>query len=99
MLMCRRCLPSDWPCRVAAAHTGGTLVYGLQNKTQIVPFVRNFFGSPFSGSWSFPVLLPDCRVASAELFVTNIKGGSPTASICLTQTVDFGLRTLSGGQF
>jgi len=83
----------------AAAHETGVLVYELQKKTQIVPFVRNFFGSPFSGGWSFPVSLPDSRIASAELQVTNIMGNSPTAAICLTQTDDFGLRTLSGGQF
>jgi hypothetical protein len=82
----------------AAAHASGTTVYELRSKTQVVPFVRNFFGSPSSGSWSFPVPLPDCRIVSAELFVTNLRGNSPTGSICLTQTVDFGLRTLSGGQ-
>jgi hypothetical protein len=39
------------------------------------------------------------RVASAELFVTNQQGNSPVRSICLTNTVDSGLRTLSGGQY
>jgi len=38
-------------------------------------------------------------VVSAELFVTNMMGNSPTGSICLTQFTDYGLRTLSGGQF
>ena len=82
----------------AAAHASGTTVYELRTKTQIIPFVRNFFGSPASGSWSFPIPLPDCRIVSAELFVTNLRGNSPTASICLTATVDYGMRTLSGGQ-
>ena len=82
----------------AAAHASGTTVYELRTKTQVVPFVRNFFGSPASGSWSFPIPLPDCRIVSAELFVTNLIGNSPTGSICLTPTVDNGLRTLSGGQ-
>ncbi|HKW96960.1 MAG TPA: phage tail protein [Bryobacteraceae bacterium] len=82
-----------------AAHAAGTVVYGLKQLTQLVPFVPNFFGSPLSGSWSYPVVLPDCRVVSAELFVTNTKGNSPTSSVCLTQTVDSGMRTLSGGQF
>jgi hypothetical protein len=82
----------------AAAHASGTTVHELRTKTQVVPFVRNFFGSPASGSWSFPIPLPDCRIVSAELFVTNLRGNSPTGSICLTATVDFGLRTLSGGQ-
>jgi len=83
----------------SAAHAGGTLVYALTSKTQIVPFVRDFFGSPASGDWSFPTLVPDCRVTSAELFVTNVKGNSPTTAVCVTQTDDYGLRTLSGGQF
>ena len=39
------------------------------------------------------------RVASAELFVTNVRGNSPVRSICLTSSVDQGLRTLSGGQY
>jgi hypothetical protein len=43
--------------------------------------------------------MPDVRIASAELFVTNAKGNSETVGACLTQTVDRGLRTLSGGQF
>ncbi|MBZ5590638.1 MAG: hypothetical protein LAP39_00265 [Acidobacteriia bacterium] len=83
----------------SASHASGTLVYALLSKTQIVPFVRDFFGSPASGTWNFPVLLPDCRVTSAELFVTNIKGQSPTTAVCVTATDDYGLRTLSGGQF
>ncbi len=83
----------------AAAHVSGTTVYDLQTKTLILPFVSDFFGSPASGSWSFPVPLADCRVASAELYVTNLLGNSPTGSICLTQGVDYGLRTLAGGQF
>ena len=43
--------------------------------------------------------LANTKVASAELFVTNSKGNSPTAAINLTQSVDYGLRTLSGGQY
>jgi len=82
----------------AAAHASGTIVSELQKKTQIVPFVRDFFGSPASGTWSFSTLLPDCRVVSAELFVTNVKGSSPTTAISMTQGADYGLRTLSGGQ-
>jgi len=83
----------------SAAHPSGTLVYMLSSKTQIVPFAPDFFGSPASGSWSFPTFLPDCRITSAELFVTNIKGNSPTTAICVTAAEDFGLRTLAGGQY
>jgi hypothetical protein len=83
----------------AAAHAAQTLVYQLANKTAIAPFPPDFFGSPYSGSWSYSVNLPDVRVASAELFVTNQQGNSPVRSISLTNTVDGGLRTLSGGQY
>ena len=81
-----------------AAHAAQAPVYHLLRKTVIAPFPPDFFGSPYSGSWSYPVQLPSIRVASAELFVTNARGSSPVSSICLTGTSDHGLRTLSGGQ-
>jgi hypothetical protein len=83
----------------AAAHPAQSAVYHLAELVSIVPFARDFFGSPFSGNWSQAVPLANARVASAELFVTNAKGNSETTAICLTQTVDYGLRTLAGGQF
>jgi hypothetical protein len=83
----------------AAAHAAQTPVYPLLSQTMIAPFPPDFFGSPYSGSWSFPIALPDVRVASAELFVTNQQGNSPTRDICLTHTTDSGLRTLSSGQY
>jgi len=83
----------------ADAHDIGTKVYGLLQKTAIAPFAAEFFGSPYSGSWAFPVPLADARIASAQLFVTNRKGNSATTSIHLTQNDDLGLRTLSGGQY
>jgi hypothetical protein len=83
----------------AVAHAAGTLVFPLISQTTIVSFPANFFGSPYSGNWTYPITLPDVRVASAELFVTNRLGNSPTTGICLTHTIDYGLRTLSGGQY
>jgi hypothetical protein len=83
----------------AAAHAGGTAVYHLQKKVDVVPFVRDFFGSAYSGNWSHVVELPNVRVASAEFSVTNSRGNSEVSEGCLTQNVDAGLRTLSGGQF
>jgi hypothetical protein len=38
------------------------------------------------------------RLVSAELFVTNSQGASPTASTNFTSSQDGSLRTLSGGQ-
>ena len=58
----------------ALAHDAGTPMYLLTRRVYIVPFLRDFFGSPASGSFSFPVFLPDVRIAAAELFVTNSKG-------------------------
>lgn len=83
----------------AAEHAASSLIYGLNSKTVIAAFPANFFGSPYSGSWSQAIPLPDVRVGSAEMFVTNRRGSSPVRSICLTSAVDRGLRTLSGGQY
>jgi hypothetical protein len=82
-----------------AAHAAQTPVYHLAGKTVIAPFSPGFFGSPYGGSWNYPVLLPNARVGSAELFVTNKKGDSPKTAVSFTQTTDYGLRTLSGGQY
>jgi hypothetical protein len=84
---------------VATAHTAGTVIYPLANQTTIVPFPTNFFGSRYGGNWTYPITLPDVRVVSAELFVTNRLGNSQTTGICFTETLDRGLRTLSGGQY
>jgi hypothetical protein len=83
----------------AATHAASAPVYHLASQTVIAPFPANFFGSPYCGNWSYPVALPDVRVACAELFVTNDVGNSTTAGINLTHNDDKGLRTLSGGQY
>jgi hypothetical protein len=83
----------------AAAHAAGTPVYALAGRTEIVPFAPGFFGSPYSGSWRYPIDLADARVASAELFVTNARGNSPVSATHLTNNDDSGLRTFAGGQY
>ncbi|MCS7024721.1 MAG: phage tail protein [Bryobacteraceae bacterium] len=83
----------------ASAHAAGARVYHLNRKVFVIPFPRMFFGTPASGMFAHPIYLPMVRVASAELFVTNQVGSSPTRAIKLTGSTDYGLRTLSGGQF
>lgn len=83
----------------AAGHNSAAVVYQLAITTLIAPFPPQFFGSGYSGSWSYPVTLPDVRIACAQLFVTNSKGNSPPSAISLTHNVENGLRTLSGGQY
>jgi hypothetical protein len=85
--------------QVAAHAAGQAPVYHLASASAVAAFPPGFFGSPYSGSWTYPAILPDVRVASAELFVTNNKGNSPIGSIALTHTTDLGLRTTSGGQY
>jgi hypothetical protein len=84
---------------VAAAHAAGAQVFRLQERTSIAPFPAGFFGSPYSGSWSFAVNLPDVRIASAELLVSNSRGDSAARTVCLAGSASSGLRTLSGGQY
>jgi hypothetical protein len=83
----------------AVEHDAGALVSLLRATTAIAPFPPGFFGSPYSGSWAFPITLPNARVVSAQLFVTNGKGDSPIREICLTNNDDRGMRTCSGGQY
>jgi len=83
----------------AAAQNAGTTVYILSTKAIIAPFPRDFFGSPYAGSWAYPISMPDVRVVSAELFMANALGDGATASIHLTNNDDLGLRTFSGGQY
>jgi hypothetical protein len=83
----------------AAVYAAQVAVYQLLSKVAIIPFPVTFFGSPLSGNWSYPMPLANTKIASAELFVTNSRGNSPTGAINLTQSVDYGLRTLSGGQY
>ncbi|MCU1263462.1 MAG: hypothetical protein JWO80_6347 [Bryobacterales bacterium] len=83
----------------AASHSAATLVYALASKITIVPFIRNFFGTPASGDWSYSLALPNVRIAAAQLYVNNSQGSSPAATGNFMTTSDFGLRTLSGGQY
>ena len=81
-----------------SAHADGERVYTLDSVTHVVPFARDFFGSPASGSFSYPVFLPGVRIAAAEMSVTNSRGNSETATANFTGTVDLGIRTGFGGQ-
>jgi len=83
----------------AAAHAATALAYPLSEKSLIVPFVKNFFGTSASGDWKYTLQLPGVRVASAELFMTNSLGDGAVSTIALTNTDDTGLRTLAGGQY
>jgi hypothetical protein len=82
----------------AAMHAVATGVYILAEKIFIMPFAQEFFGSPASGSYAFPITIPDVRIAAAELFMTNSRGNSSVAAESFTSTTDFGLRSLLGGQ-
>jgi hypothetical protein len=82
----------------AAAHTVQAGVYILEEKIFVMPFAQEFFGSPASGSYAFPITIPDVRIAAAELFMSNSQGNSSVAAESFTSTTDFGLRSLLGGQ-
>jgi hypothetical protein len=83
---------------VAASHAVQTAVYFLEKLTFIMPFARDFFGSPASGSYLYPIAIPHVRIAGGELFMTNSKGNSDVTRLSVTATTDYGLRTLMGGQ-
>jgi hypothetical protein len=80
------------------AHSAKTAVYDLAKKIFIMPFSKDFFGSPASGEYAYPMFIPDVRIATAELFMTNSQGNSDVTRQFFTATTDLGLRTFSGGQ-
>jgi hypothetical protein len=83
----------------AASHLVTAPVYPLLDKVVIVPFIGNFFGSPASGEWNYSVEMPDVRIASVGLYMTNSLGAGAVAVSQFTGTIDSGLRTLAGGQY
>ena len=83
----------------AVAHTVPVLVYSLSQTAIIYPFIKNFFGSPASGDWQNNVALPNVRLASVELYMTNALGDGTITANSYTGTIDSGLRTMAGGQF
>jgi hypothetical protein len=84
---------------VAGEHATGTRIDRLLQRSTVAAFPAEFFGSPYSGTWSLPIALPDARVVSGELFVTNRMGNSAARQARFTANDDHGLRTYSGGQY
>lgn len=80
------------------AHGVGAVIYQLRQKVYVIPFARNFFGSPGSSFYAYSLDLPNCRIGAASLFLTNRIGDSPVGKQRYTGATDFGMRTLSGGQ-
>lgn len=83
----------------AAAHLSGVSAYQLGETVLIVPFIKGFFGTPASGDWQYSVALPNVRLASTELYMTNAFGAGAATISCYTSTIDSGLRTMAGGQY
>jgi hypothetical protein len=83
----------------AGAHTASALAYTLNDTVLIVPFIKNFFGSPASGDWQHNLSLPNVRLASVELYMTNALGNGAVTANSYTATIDSGLRTMAGGQY
>jgi hypothetical protein len=81
------------------AHAAGTAVFHLERFVTVVPFVRDFFSSPASGSFLYTVPVRGVRIGAAEFFVTNSVGDSPTARASYAGLAEGGLRTLEGGQY
>ena len=83
---------------IVSEHAAGASIYPLDSRAEILPFGRDFFGSPASGSYAFSIHLPSVRVAGASLYLTNARGNSAVSRRSVTSTIDDGLRTMQGGQ-
>jgi hypothetical protein len=82
----------------AETHSAGDPVYHLKRSTQVIPFVKGFFGSEASHTFRHSVFLPDVRVGVANLYMLNAFGNGGVGFVPLGTSEDGGLRTLSGGQ-
>ncbi len=81
----------------ADTHAPGAPAYTLSEKVIIVPFAKKFFGTPVSADWEYQMELPNVRLASVELFMTNALGPGAVTVNSYTGTIDFGLRTMARG--
>lgn len=80
------------------AHAAGARVYHLQRTTAVIPFSRNFFGSPASGTFRYTMQLPDVRIGAACMYMLNRFGNGEVGYAAYGGALDQGIRTLSGGQ-
>src|SRR5204862_154424 len=76
-----------WLASTAAAHDLATRVFVITNRAFVLPFVKNFFGPPASGSYNSTNDLTNTRIAAVELYVMNSFGNSPVSTSCFTNTV------------
>lgn len=83
---------------LAGAHPARSSCFILTERIIAVPFVRSFFGTPAAVAWSYLLDVPNVRLASATLVLTNAFGDSPVAVNTYTRDRDSGIRTLAGGQ-
>jgi hypothetical protein len=84
---------------IASGHDAGAKVFHLKKQTMVLPFPKDFFGSPASGSFLHSVRLPNARLVSAEMYAANRFGDGETGSTNLTALTHHGLRTHAGGQY
>lgn len=83
----------------AVAHATGVEAVKLYTRTETASFRRALFGTPEGASWARAVTLPNVRLSCVELELENSIGRSPRGYANQSELVDFGLRSLRGGQF
>jgi len=71
----------------------------LQSKLDNGVIRAGLFGKRRDGGGGWPSTVAEVRVVSAEVFVSNSRGASPTRESAVGDNLDAGLRTLSGGQY
>ena len=84
---------------IAVAHAAGVQAISLQIRTETVSFRRALFGTPDGVVWARSITLPNVRLACVEMELENSVGVGPSGVANLSELVDFGLRSLRGGQF
>lgn len=82
----------------ASSHSALSPCFVLNVNSTPLTFVPGFLNSSAGSSFSYPIRLPNVRVACASLTLYSRLGKSPISDIHFMALSDGGLRTLSGGQ-
>jgi hypothetical protein len=87
-----------------AAHSAGANTYDLAARLVTFAFSPGFFGSGPDAQWEAVIDLPCARIASVQLWVTNVFGDAPVATnnyliYQMEPDAPYGYRTNRGGDF
>ncbi len=81
-----------------SSHTAGTTLFKLDRRDEVITLLPGLLSATAGARFRYNTVLPNVRIAAADLSIYNRIGQGAVREECYTQLIDGGLRTLSGGQ-